>query len=383
MNHQLVAEALSVDGLTAYIQELLEDDLQLQQVWVTGEVTSLSNHRSGLFFTLSDPQGSAAIRCIVWQSQRQQLVQQPQQGEQIVVLGSMRLYPKRGEYQLNVFQAIAAGAGLQALRTQQLRARLEAEGLFEPQRKRRLPFHPQTIAVVTSPTAAAWGDIQRTLSQRYPGLHLILSPATVQGTQAPAAIATAIERVNHDGRAEVIILARGGGSTEDLSCFNNEQVVRAIATSTIPIITGIGHERDQSLADLVADASVHTPTAAAERVVPQYTQLVVEHQERVQLLLSALQRRLAQETDHLEQLQSRLIRLPTTARSLERALAHCQLLRQKLTALDPHAVLARGYALVQQNQTLVQSTANLALDQEITVQLAQGSLTAKIIEIHE
>jgi exodeoxyribonuclease VII large subunit len=151
----LVDTALSVTGLTTYIQDLLEGDRYLQQVWVTGEVSSLNDHPKGLFFTLSDPEGEAAIQCVVWNTQRSQLVQPPQWGEQIIILGSIRLYPKRGDYRLNVFQVLAAGEGLQALRYQQLRTRLETEGLFDSARKKSLPPYPQTIAVVTSPTAAA------------------------------------------------------------------------------------------------------------------------------------------------------------------------------------------------------------------------------------
>ena len=147
------------------------------------------------------------------------------------MLGQIRLYPKRGSYQLSVWQVLPAGAGLQALRYKQLKARLAAEGLFDIERKRSLPTYPQTLAVVTSPQAAAWGDIQRTLLQRNPSVKVLLSPATVQGEQAPASIAKAIERVAQDDRADVVVLARGGGATEDLACFDDERVVMAIATS--------------------------------------------------------------------------------------------------------------------------------------------------------
>ena len=164
--------ALSVGGLTDYIQELLEQDDQLRQVWVTGEVSSANRHRSGIFFTLQDPDSKALIQCVVWSSQLIKLVQVPMPGEQLIIMGSIRLYPQRGQYQLSVWQALPAGEGLQALRYRQLRNRLEAEGLFDEARKRSLPDHPRIIGVVTSPQAAAWGDIQRTLRRRYPGLHV-------------------------------------------------------------------------------------------------------------------------------------------------------------------------------------------------------------------
>ena len=374
--------ALSVAGVTAYIHDLLEDDRQLQQVWVTGEVSSLQEHRSGLFLSLCEPDGSAMIKCVVWRSQCLQLAHQPKLGEQILILGSIRVYSKRGEYQLNVFQVLATGEGLQALRYQQLRSRLEAEGVFDSGRKRSLPIHPQVVAVVTSSSAAAWGDIQRTLKQRYPGLHVLLSPATVQGTQAPISIAEAIERVDRDGRAEVILLARGGGSGEDLSCFNDEGVVRAIAESTIPVVTGIGHQRDESLADLVADVSVHTPTAAAELVVPHWDQLVAEHQHRVGTLTQVMQQQLARETERLEQLHSDLKAFPSTSRRLQQAIARTDTLQQKLNALDPKRVLKRGYAVVRQkDNALVRSTANLVPDQELIIHLGQGLVKAKITAI--
>ena len=202
---------ISVGGITAYIQELLEQDGQLRQVWITGEVSSTNHHRKGLFFTLTDPQDKAAISCVAWHGQLEKLAQVPVMGEQVIVLGSIRLYPVRGQYQLTVWQSLPAGSGLLALRYRQLRGFLAAEGLFDLERKKPLPLHPQTVAVVTSASAAAWGDMQKTLGQRYPGLQVLFSPAIVQGEQAPASIVKGIERVEKDGRAEVLILARGGG----------------------------------------------------------------------------------------------------------------------------------------------------------------------------
>ncbi|KOR37292.1 MULTISPECIES: exodeoxyribonuclease VII large subunit [Planktothricoides] len=371
---------VSVSGLTAYIQAVLQKDPLLRQIWVMGEVSSTRHHASGIFFTLQDE--GAAIRCVTWNSQRGKLVQQPVTGEQLLVLGSIRLYPQRGDYQLTIWQALPAGEGLQALRYRQLRSRLEAEGLFDPEKKRPLPVHPQTIAVVTSPQAAAWGDIQRTLSQRYPGLEVLFSPATVQGQQAPSSIVQAIQRVEADGRAEVLILARGGGATEDLVCFDDERVVRAIADCSIPVITGIGHQRDQSLADLAADVCAHTPTAAAEIAVPSFRVLEAEHRQRMTALYRSVTQQWEEARENLAFMRSRLLQLPQTSRSLQKADQTCDLLRQKLAALDPNAVLKRGYAIAKTEAgAIARSTADLSLDQGLIIQLGEGQIKVKITEI--
>ncbi|MEG4106165.1 exodeoxyribonuclease VII large subunit [Microcoleus sp. S13_C5] len=374
--------ALSVAGLTSYLQDLLEGDRNLQSVWLTGEVSNVSHHPSGCFFTLCDTDKSAAIRCVVWNSQRQKLVQIPEKGEQLLVLGSIRVYKNRGEYQLTVVQSLPAGEGLQALRLQQLRSRLDAEGFFDPARKRPIPAHPQIVAVVTSDTGAAWGDIQRTLAQRYPGLQVLLSPTGVQGEFAAAAIARAIARVELDGRADVIILGRGGGSAEDLACFNDERVVRAIANCAIPIITGIGHERDESLADLVADKRAHTPTAAAAQAVPILADIYFEHKQRMVNLASAVRVRFQAEEEHLQLLQNRLKRLPATSRTLRQATGKLEVLQEKLSALNPAAVLQRGYAaVIQSDGTIVRTTDGLELGEELTVRLSRGVLKVKIVEV--
>ncbi len=402
-NSLLPEAALSVTGLTDYIQELLEQDDQLRQVWVTGEVSSASQHRSGVFFTLQDPDSKASIQCVVWTSQLGKLVQLPVSGEQLIILGSIRVYPQRGQYQLSVWQALPAGEGLQALRYRQLRNRLEAEGLFDEQRKRPLPTHPQIIAVVTSPQAAAWGDIQRTLRRRYPGLRVLLSPAQVQGELAPASIVDAVNRVEQDGRAQLLILSRGGGASEDLACFNDERVVRAIAQCSIPVLTGIGHQRDESLSDLVADAYAHTPTAAAELAVPELASLYAEHQQRQRDLSNAVNQVLESSHNQLQRFKERLQRLPLerqlrderkaiaqkrqqliqcTSRRFSQASQHCEFLRQKLATLDPENVLKRGYAVVRmENGTIARSTAQLVRGQELQIQLGEGEVKVKVTKI--
>jgi exodeoxyribonuclease VII large subunit len=395
--------ALSVAGLTAYIQSLLEQDSHLRQVWVTGEVSSATRYRSGLFFTLQDPDAQAAISCVVWNNQMERLAVLPTQGTQLIILGRIHLHPQRGQYQLMVWQALPAGEGLRALRHRQLRNRLEAEGLFDPGRKRPLPIHPTTVAVVTSPQAAAWGDIQRTLRRRYPGLHVLFSPALVQGDQAPISIVNAIQRVQRDSRADVLILSRGGGAIEDMACFNDERVVRAIADCPIPIIAGIGHQRDESLADLAADVCAHTPTAAAEQAIPRLDDLIVEHQQRVVALQDRMHDRIQETHEQLHRLRDRCRKLHLD-RQLEQeqqtltwmrqrliqgsrlqvqsAVQHCHLLKQTLDTLDPRAVLKRGYAVVRQmDGAIARSAPALLPGQELSIQLQQGQLKVKVTEI--
>lgn len=395
--------ALSVAGLTAYIQALLEQDNQLRQVWVTGEVSSATRYRSGLFFTLQDPDAEAAISCVVWNNQLNRLATLPAPGEQLIILGRIHVHPQRGSYQLIVWQALPAGEGLRALRYRQLRKRLEVEGLFDLDRKRPLPAYPQTIAVVTSPQAAAWGDIKRTLKRRHPGLHVLFSPALVQGEQAPLSIVHAIQRVVRDGRAEVLILSRGGGATEDMVCFNDERVVRAIAECPIPVVAGIGHQRDESLADLVADVCAHTPTAAAEQAVPLLADLYAEHRDRIFQLSQVATAYLENASDQLYRLKGKLRRLhldrqirqeaqtiawkrqqliQSTNYRLQEAIQHCYLLHQKLATLDPAAVLRRGYAVARQSDgSVVRSVSNLSPGQDLTLQLGQGQLRVTVTEI--
>jgi exodeoxyribonuclease VII large subunit len=393
---------LSVSGLTDYLQSLIEEDEQLVQVWITGEVSSANRHRSGIFFALRDPSEDAMIQCVAWTSYLEKLVIVPESGEQVIVLGRIRLYPQRGQYQMVVWQVLPAGEGLRALRYQQLRSRLEAEGLFDPGQKRPIPEHPQAVGVITSPQAAAWGDIQRTLRSRYPGLCVLFSPSLVQGDQAPDSIVNAIARIEADGRAEVLILARGGGASEDLDCFNDERVVRAIARCTVPIISGIGHQRDETLADLVADSFAHTPTAAADLAVPCLSDLHELHRERQIRLLEALEARELEAREVLERCRMQLQRLHTdrifqqTAQALSATQhqllqaviyrlnsqqQHQQLLKQKLETLDPRGVLRRGYAIAQTAEgKIVRSTRNLTPDQSLTLHLGEGTVTVKVCE---
>jgi exodeoxyribonuclease VII large subunit len=396
-------DPISIDRLTRYIERALLETPQLRQAWVSGEVTSATHHPSGIYFTLKDKVGKAALPAVVWKTQIPELETKPQAGMEVLVFGKISVYAPHGKYQFQVQQVLPLGEGLQALKLQRLKQRLLSEGLFDLERKQPLPTHPQTIAVVTSAKAAAWGDIQKTLLSRYPGVLVLLSSATVQGETAPKSIERAIDRVTLDDRAEVLILARGGGATEDLSCFNSEIVVRAIAECPIPIVTGIGHERDESLADLAADIRATTPTAAAMMVVPEIVDLVDDHLDRldrvrvtIQNVLVARQNQLSQlrircerikpdrqldlEADRLKSLQQRLTRaIDGRLQSAQKQQLH---LREKCQALDPRLVLQRGYALVRQNNgEIVRDTDRLVIGSELSVQFSKGQAKLRVVEI--
>jgi exodeoxyribonuclease VII large subunit len=375
-------DPISIDALTDHITQALTNTPELRHVWVSGEVSSASFHPSGIYFTLKDPKGKASVPAVVWKTQVPELEEKPQVGKQVLAFGKISVYAPHGKYQFQVQQILALGEGLQALRLQRLKQQLLAEGLFDLERKQPLPVHPMTIAVVTAPTAAAWGDIQRVLLSRYPGVKVLLSPATVQGAAAPQSIAQAINRVVIDGRAEVLILARGGGASEDLSCFDSEVVARAVAECEIPVVTGIGHERDESLADLAADVRSATPTAAASIVVPALADLVEEHVTRVDRVRVAMQRSIDSRRSELVALRSRFdrvrpdklvdvekVRLAGLRRRLrfaivgrlEMAQQEQLRLRERSNALDPSLVLQRGYALVRrENQQVVRDGDDLA-----------------------
>ncbi|MBD2232573.1 exodeoxyribonuclease VII large subunit [Phormidium tenue] len=403
-NVAMAPAALSVGGLVDYIKAVLEDDPTLRQVWVVGEVSSANPHAKGLFFTLTDPDTGATINAVAWRSQQARLTTLPTVGEQVIALGTVKVYPQRSSYQLTVWQVLPSGDGLKALRYRQLRQRLAAEGLFDSEFKRLLPALPQTVAVVSSPQAAAWGDIQRSLRHHHPGLHVLFSPATVQGDTAPASIVAAMERVARDGRAEVLILARGGGASEDLECFDDERVVRAIANCPIPVVTGIGHQRDESLADLAADLCAHTPTAAAIAAVPALADLVEAHRQRVtllktltaehlldaqsdvhrlgqRLLRTRLDQRMQQQIVYLKQLKHRLVQGIQV--EMRQASDRTAALRSHLMTLDPDTVVRRGYALVRDeaSQLVTQAQATTP-GQTLQIQLAQGHLTVKVTQVH-
>ncbi|MFM9105921.1 MAG: exodeoxyribonuclease VII large subunit, partial [Chloroflexota bacterium] len=252
------------------VLELLRGALRVHHlfsdIWVTGEVASATVARGNCFFSLADEAGQ--LRGVLWRAATVRQAHALRPGMQVAVHGYLDIYPGRGELQLVADSVQPAGLGLAALEFERLRSQLEAEGLFDPSRKRPIPASPRCIGVVTSESGAVWHDIQTVLRRRWPLVEVILSPARVQGDGAPESIASAIAALERDGRADVIIVARGGGAPEDLAAFNAETVVRAIFACPVPVVSGVGHETDVTLADFVADLRAATPSAAAELCTP-------------------------------------------------------------------------------------------------------------------
>lgn len=357
----------SVSELTRYLRELLEGDPLLEDVWVQGEVSNFSRPASGhIYFTLKD-QG-ASLRCVMWRTTAQYQVYRPKEGDAMQVHGYIGIYEAGGQYQLyaDVFRPAGEGALYQEF--MRLKARLESEGLFAEERKRPVPEWPQRIGIVTSPTGAALRDMLKTISRRYPLVEVVLSSTSVQGDDAPPGIVAALQALNQmEPPVDVILLARGGGSIEDLWAFNDERVARAVYASPVPVICGVGHETDFTIADFVADLRAPTPTAAAELATPDQLELRASLAdlldrlgrasqnalEELRWTLEGLSGRLAQRSplarllsdqQRLDELQHRLFL--AAQHNLELESARLDNFRQRLTALNPGEVLRRGYVLV-------------------------------------
>lgn len=331
---------IAVHDLTSAAKELVEG--AFPPLWVRGEVSDFKAHRNGhWYFTLRDAQ--AQVRCVVWSAQARRLPAPPDDGMQVVAFGQMTVWPVRGDLQFSVRAMEADGEGLWRKALEQTRARLEADGLLDPSRKRALPLAPQTVAVITSADGAALHDIVTVARRRSPGVHLVLIPATVQGEGAPESLIAALGRLASWGGADLLIIGRGGGSREDLWAFNDERLARALAACPIPTISAVGHETDVSICDLVADLRAATPSAAAEAAVPA----VLDQRARLKALgrqlAATAQRRQHRIVTKVENIQRRLVL--NAQRVTERRQARLSTAAAQLEALSPLATLARGYAV--------------------------------------
>lgn len=394
----------SVSQINSVVKSALQMDPALQNAWVEGEISGFLRASSGhLYFTLKDDK--AAISCVMWRSRAERLPALPQNGEAVIVHGSVSVYEPRGVYQLYVDAIQPAGLGRLHLEFEALKRRLDEEGLFDPARKQPIPVRPQRIGVVTSSQAAALRDILKTLRGRFPLVDVLLAPTLVQGNEAPPQIIAALERLNRWSvevePLDVIIVSRGGGSIEDLWAFNDERVARAIVASAVPVISGVGHETDFTIADFVADRRAATPTAAAAEAVPDALELartVLAARDRLaQLTAQAVstrrdmlvtQQRILDQVSPANTLADYRQRVDEKARLAEQAWGQALLLRRerlsglvgRLQSVNPNEVLARGYAIVRHatSDRLVGKAGDVATGDPIVVRVSDGQFDAEV-----
>jgi exodeoxyribonuclease VII large subunit len=392
--------SLTVSDISRYLRELMDSDEILRDVWIRGEISNLSRPSSGhIYFTLKDP--SSALKCVIWKMNAARLPLMLQSGMAIEAHGAISIYERDGQYQLYVDAVRMSGEGALYQEFMRLKARLEAEGLFDASRKRALPEMPQRIGIVTSPTGAALQDMLNTLRRRYPLAEVILAPAPVQGNEAPPALVNALKRLNDLGNIDVIILARGGGSLEDLWAFNDERVVRAVAASQVPVVTGVGHETDFTLSDFAADLRAPTPTAAAELCTPDRSELFESLSSLSARLSYSLQALTSQAAVDLMDLKHRLDnlsplwlvrndrqRLDELANRAEMALnnelrmqrSQVKSLNNRLASLNPFAVLQRGYAIVSDSAgQVVSSVKQVKTADQITIKVSDGTIQSQVV----
>jgi exodeoxyribonuclease VII large subunit len=398
------ASVWSVSQLTARLKGVVEQTFQ--SVWVAGEISNFSQPQSGhSYFTLKDD--AAQIRAVLWRTTASKLKLELHDGLDVICRGRLDVYPPRGSYQLVVDELQPQGMGALELALRQLREKLTKEGLFDPQRKRQLPTFPRRIAVVTSPTGAAIRDFVQVLSRRWRGVETLIFPARVQGDCAADEIVAAIRHANRtQPRPDVLVLTRGGGSLEDLWCFNEEPVVRAIAASRIPTVSAVGHEIDVTLADLAADVRALTPSEAAERIVPS-AEDVADLVRGLRLRLRmALATRVAHIRSRLDSLATRpalccpqdgvllrtrrvdelSVRLHAAAQAMLRdRRAAVAGVAGKLEALSPLAVLGRGYSLTyaEDNDRIITAAGQLRAGQRIVTRFQRGTATSRVEAIEK
>ncbi len=390
---------LTVSELAAHLKEAIESRFAWGDLWVEGEVGDLRPTAPGhIFFSLKE--GRAQITCVVWRTQVARMAQLPANGQTIVVRGRIGYYEDRGDCRLYVDRWLPIGLGQRFLALEALKRRLEAEGLFDPARKRALPPFPRRIGLVTSPAGAALRDILNVLRRRWPLAEVILSPTVVQGEDAPVSIAAALEALQMVEGVDLVIIARGGGSNEELWAFNDERVVRAVASSSFPVVSGVGHAIDLTLTDAAADVHAPTPSAAAELATPdreavaaqiagwrdRLEQAMRARLERAAQTLVTLRARLQAHTPERE-LYARLERLHRLRARLEGAIrqqilqaeARWSYHQARLEALNPRAVLARGYALVRRaDGRLVTRADQVQPSERLTIQWIDGEIDVRV-----
>ncbi|MDK2825724.1 MAG: exodeoxyribonuclease large subunit [Methanolobus sp.] len=388
----------TVSQLNEHIKKVLTNDPQLSQVWVRGEISNLTKHSSGhYYFTLKD--GNAQISCVSFRMTNRTLKFEPESSMKVLVFGTVDVYTVRGQYQLRVLDMRPDGIGELYKAYEQLRNRLQEEGLFDVVYKKKIPQYPSRIGVITSPTGAAIHDILHVLQRRFP-VNVLLSPAIVQGENSAESIVKALKHLN-DTDVDVIIMGRGGGSLEDLWSFNEEIVARAIFDSEIPVITAVGHETDYTISDFVADVRAPTPSAAAEIAVPEKSglkkhvesmssrmqqaaiHLIADRQHHIEFLYSRIEPErfaeiLRRDMQRVDELGSRMEM--AFGRTMESRHASLSGLAGRLNAVSPLNTLERGYsiALKSEDNAVIRSVDDVKKDELVDVRLIDGTLECKV-----
>lgn len=391
-------QTLSVTQLNEYLKMVIEGDRVLSNVFVRGEISNFKLYSSGhAYFTLKDDAGQ--LKSVMFHSYFSRMAFMPEDGMRVIAHGRVSVYETSGQYQLYVDDMQPDGAGSLAMRFEQLKRKLAAEGLFDESRKRPLPPMPRRIGVITSPSGAAVHDIINVLGRRFPAAEMILYPSEVQGAQAPAQLISGVEFFSMTGLVDVIILGRGGGSAEDLWAFNDEYLARAVASCSVPVISAVGHESDFTICDFVADRRAPTPSAAAEIAVPDMGEILRGLSGLKMGLQTSMQKLIVQERRILNQLtQSRVfsrpeqmldnfrVRLDEREADLNRTVE--QALKQKgqsvasiagkLQALNPLSILSRGYATVSRDGASITSVKQINENDTLDIRMADGSVRATV-----
>ncbi len=397
-------EIIRVSELNRYLKNLISSDPRLQDIRVGGELSNFKHHRSGhMYFTLKDSQSS--LRCVFFRGKNTRCLFQPADGMEVVISGNLSVYEPDGVYQLYVNEMEPAGVGSLYLAFEQLKEKLAAEGLFVPENKQKLPFAPRKIGLITSPTGAALQDMLTVFKKRFPALHLVVVESLVQGLGASADLVRALDLLNKLPGIELIILARGGGSLEDLWPFNEEQVARAIHRSRLPVISAVGHETDFTIADFVADLRAPTPTAAAQYAVPDSQELLTAIVQLRRRAVVSLQSRIKQEKQKLDQitgerfytipvrrlgsLQENLFNLNTAlSKNIARLLQYkgIQLASKtdKLEGFSPFKVMNRGYSFCRNEQgEIVRSVKKIKVGSQLNLNFTDGQAQCRTEVIEE
>lgn len=395
---QTERQALSVTQLNEYLKMVIEGDRVLSNVFVRGEISNFKLYSSGhAYFTLKDDAGQ--LKSVMFRSYFSRLAFMPEDGMRVIAHGRVSVYESSGQYQLYVDDLQPDGAGSLAMRFEQLKRKLAAEGLFDEARKRPLPPMPKRIGVITSPSGAAVHDIINVLGRRFPAAEMILYPSEVQGAQAPAQLISGVEFFSMTGLVDVIILGRGGGSAEDLWAFNDEYLARAVASCSVPVISAVGHESDFTICDFVADRRAPTPSAAAEIAVPDMGEILRGLASMKIGLQTSMQKRITQERRILGQITASRVftrpeqmldhfrmRLDEREADLNRAIEQTLLQRKqstasmagKLQALNPLSILSRGYATVSRDGASITSVKQINDNDTLDIRMADGSVRATV-----